>query len=35
MEKISNCNVKRNKKLLVSDIIKYGTTTNLVEICKL
>ena len=26
MEKISNCNIKRNKKLLVSDIIKYYET---------
>lgn len=26
MEKISDCNIKRNKKLLVSDIIKYYET---------
>lgn len=26
MEKLSNCNIKRNKKLLVSDIIKYYET---------
>jgi len=26
MKKISNCNIKRNKKLLVSDIIKYYET---------
>ena len=26
MEKLSNCNIKRNKKLLISDIIKYYET---------